>query len=49
MDDLLQVQICCAFCTYSLIHSVRGRTLTETTRLARHHSNHLRELFYDKR
>ena len=28
---------------------VRGSTLTETTTLARHYSNHLHELFYDRR
>ena len=25
-----------------------GETLTETAHLARHHSNHLHELFYDR-
>ena len=28
---------------------VRGSTLIETAHLARHHSNHLHELFYDRR
>ena len=28
---------------------VRGSTLIETPTLARHHSNHLHELFYDRR
>ena len=35
--------------TFNISLSVRGGTLTETAHPARHHSNHLHELFYNRR
>ena len=44
-----QIKLIHMYLVPTMSHTVRGNTQIETAHSARHHSNHLHELFYDRR